>query len=70
MSADAGSVSIGRAFARRVACGVRGNARMTTLRAVFFDPRVLRIASLLLTLVLVACQENDGGGGGGVDPGY
>jgi hypothetical protein len=34
----------------------------------FFEPRVWRIASLVLTLILVACQESDGGGG--VDPGY
>jgi hypothetical protein len=42
---------------------------MIKLQALFCDPRVWRIASLLLTLVLVACQESDGGGGGGA-PGY
>ena len=44
---------------------------MTRFRAILFDPRVWRIASILLTLVLVACQESDGGGGGGGGaPGY
>jgi hypothetical protein len=42
---------------------------MTRIQALSSDPRMWRIASFLITLVLVACQENDGGGGGGV-PGY
>ena len=42
---------------------------VTRLRTLIYDRRLWRIASLLLALVLVACQENDGGGGG-VDPGY
>jgi hypothetical protein len=42
---------------------------MTRIQMLFSDPRVWRVASLLLTLILVACQNNDGGGGGGV-PGY
>lgn len=57
--------------------GVEGGMRcahttaMTRFRAILFDPRVWRIASILLTLVLVACQESDGGGGGGGGaPGY
>jgi hypothetical protein len=33
----------------------------------FSDRRVWRIASIFITLVLAACQED---GGGGVDPGY
>lgn len=41
---------------------------MSRLQTLYVDPRVWRIASLLLTLMLVACQENDGGGGG--VPGY
>lgn len=44
--------------------------RMKRLRTLLHDPRLWRIASLLVTVILVACQENDGGGGGGVDPGY
>ena len=43
---------------------------MSRLQTLFFEPRVWRIGSLVLALILVACQENDGGGGGGVDPGY
>ena len=46
---------------------------MNQIQLLFSDPRVWRIASLLLTLVLVACQNNDGGGGGGGGggvPGY
>ena len=38
---------------------------MTRIQLLFTDPRVWRIASLLITLVLVACQNTDGGGGGG-----
>jgi hypothetical protein len=48
-------------------------AGMTRFRMLLYDPRLWRIASLLLTLVLVACQNYDGGGGGGGgggDPGY
>ena len=51
--------------------GTRSAARgdVTRLRTLIYDRRLWRMASLLLTLVLVACQESDGGGGG-VDPGY
>jgi hypothetical protein len=43
---------------------------MTRFQALFFDWRVWRIASLILTLVLVACQQDGDGGGGGGEPGY
>jgi hypothetical protein len=45
---------------------------MTRIQLLFSDPRLWRIASLLVTLVLVACQNSDGGGGGGGGgvPGY
>ena len=47
--------------------------RMTRMQLLLTDPRVWRVASLLITLILVACQNSDGGGGGGGGggvPGY
>jgi hypothetical protein len=41
--------------------------RMARLSSALRDPRVWRLAALLIGLLLAACQNNDGGGGG---PGY